>query len=94
MQETEIWPYEQVVYKRPRIRPAEWDAKLLGDFEIQMDHLISARRPDLVIVNKKENRLNSGIVRPNRPLRKLKVSEKRDKYRDLARETEKKNYET
>ena len=23
------------------------------DFEIQMDHLISARRPDLVIVNKK-----------------------------------------
>ena len=33
--------------------------KLLGDFEIQTDHKISARQPDLVIVNKKENRPNS-----------------------------------
>ena len=30
--------------------------KLLGDFEIKMDHLISARRPDLVIVNEEKNR--------------------------------------
>ena len=29
--------------------------KNLWDFEIQTDHLISARRPDLVIVNKKQN---------------------------------------
>ena len=29
--------------------------KLLWDFEVQMDHLISARRPDLIIINKKEN---------------------------------------
>ena len=28
--------------------------KLLWNFEIQTDHLISARRPDLVIINKKE----------------------------------------
>ena len=27
--------------------------KILWDFEIQMDHLISARWPDLMIVNKK-----------------------------------------
>ena len=27
--------------------------KILWDFEIQTDQLISARRPDLVIVNKK-----------------------------------------
>ena len=27
--------------------------KILRDFEIQTDHLISATRPDLVIVNKK-----------------------------------------
>ena len=34
----------------------------LWDFMIQMDHLISARRPDLVIANnKKENVLNSGL---------------------------------
>ena len=28
--------------------------KLLWDFEIQTDHLISARRPDLMVINKKE----------------------------------------
>ena len=28
--------------------------KLLWDFEIQTDHLISARRPNLIIINKKE----------------------------------------
>ena len=30
--------------------------QVLWDFEIQIDHLISARRPDLVIVNNKEKR--------------------------------------
>ena len=30
--------------------------KLLWDFELQTDHLIPARRPDLVIVHKKETR--------------------------------------
>ena len=36
--------------------------KLLWDFEIQTDHLISARRPDLVIVDKnKENRPNCAL---------------------------------
>ncbi len=28
--------------------------KLLRDFDIQMDHLIPARRPDLIIINKKK----------------------------------------
>ena len=28
--------------------------KLLWDFKIQTDHLISARRPDIVIINKKK----------------------------------------
>ena len=30
--------------------------KLLWDFKIQTDHLISAKRPDLVIVNIKKRR--------------------------------------
>ena len=30
--------------------------KLLWDFDIQMDHLISARRPDFIIINKKKKR--------------------------------------
>ena len=29
--------------------------KLLWDFDIHTDHLISTRRPDLIIINKKEN---------------------------------------
>ena len=30
--------------------------KLLRDFDIQTDHLISARRPDLIIINKQTNK--------------------------------------
>ena len=30
--------------------------KLLWDFDVLTDHLISARRPDLIIVNKKKKR--------------------------------------
>ena len=30
--------------------------KLLWDFDIQMDHLISARRPDQIIINKKKKK--------------------------------------
>ena len=29
--------------------------EILLDFEIQTDHLISARRPDLMLINKKKN---------------------------------------
>ena len=60
--------------------------KLLCDFEIQMDHLISARQPHIVIVNKKKRicwLVDFGI-----PV-KLKESERRDKYDDLARELKK-----
>ena len=36
--------------------------KILWDFDIQMDHLITARRPDLFTVNnKKENFANSKL---------------------------------
>ena len=30
--------------------------KLLWDFDIQTDHLISARRPDFIIINKKKKK--------------------------------------
>ena len=30
--------------------------KLLWDFDIQTDHLISARRPDLIVINNKKKR--------------------------------------
>ena len=42
--------------------------KILWNFEIQTDHLISARRPDLVLVNnKKKNPLSSGLSRAGGP---------------------------
>ena len=40
---------------------------LLWDFEIQMDHLISARRADLIIIIKKENLPNCGLCCPSGP---------------------------
>ena len=64
--------------------------KLLRNFNIQTDHPIPARRPDLIIINEKkkickivdfavqaENRIN------------LKECAKKDKYIDVAREVKK-----
>ena len=59
--------------------------KILWDFEIQTDHQISVRRSDLVIANKKENLLNSGLYRSVWPQNKTEEREKRDKYLDLAK---------
>ena len=64
--------------------------KLFWDFVLQTDHLILARRPDLIIINKKER--TSRIVDLPVPADhrvKLKECEKRDKYPDLARELKK-----
>ena len=60
--------------------------KHLWDFYIYTDHLISARRPDLIIINKKKR--NCKIVDfavPADHRIKLKECEKKDKYFDLAR---------
>ncbi len=69
--------------------------KLLWDFDIQTDHLISARRPDLIIVNNKKQKkkerickiVDFAVTADNRI--KLKECEKKDKYLDLARELKK-----
>ena len=64
--------------------------KILWDFEIQTNHLISARRQHLVIVKKKKkNLLNSRLFVPADHRVKLKESEKRHKYLDIARELKK-----
>ena len=64
--------------------------KLLWDFDIQTDHLISARRPDLIIIkktkNKKENLQICRFAVAAEPRIKLKKCEKKDKYLDLGRE--------
>ena len=57
--------------------------KFHKDFEIQTDHLISARRADLIIVKKKNRTCR--IV----DIVKSKECEKRDKYLDVARKFKK-----
>ena len=64
--------------------------KLLWDFDIQTDNLISARRPDLIVINKKKRTcktVDSAVLADYRI--KLKKSEKKDKYFNLARELKK-----
>ena len=66
--------------------------KLLWDFNIQTDHLIPVRRPDLIIINKKKKKRICKIVDfvvPADYRINLKESEKKDKYLDLARELKK-----
>ena len=64
--------------------------KLLLDFNIQTDHLIPARRPDLKIINKKKRicKIVDFAVPADHRIN-LKESEKKDKYLDLARELKK-----
>ena len=64
--------------------------KLLWDFDIQTDHLISARRPDFIIIDKIKRIckiVNFAVPTDHRI--KLKEYEKKDKYLDLARELKK-----
>ena len=70
--------------------------KLRWDFNIHTDHLISARRPDLIKINKKKKKKKKERIRkivyfavPADHRIKLKESEKKDKYSDLARELKK-----
>ena len=63
---------------------------LLWDFNIQTDHLIPARRPDLKIINKKKRicKIVDFAVPADHRI-KLKECAKMDKYLDLARELKK-----
>ena len=65
-------------------------ANIVSSILIHTDHLISARRPDLIIINK--NKLTCKIVDSPVPVVyriQLKECEKKDNYLDLARKLEK-----
>ena len=64
--------------------------KLQWDFNIQTDHLIPARRPDLIIINKRTRicKIVDFAVPADHRIN-LKEGEKKDKYLDLARELKK-----
>ena len=53
VQKIYIWPYWQIPYAQTESILENEVHKFLGDFEIQADPLILARKPDLVIINKK-----------------------------------------
>ena len=59
--------------------------KLLWDSDIKTGHLISARRPDLIIINKKKRicKIVDFAVSADHKI-KLKECEKKDKYLDIA----------
>ena len=60
--------------------------KLLWDFNTETDHLISVRIPDLIIINKKKRTFKIvDFTVPADHRIKLKESEKKDNYFDLAR---------
>ena len=61
--------------------------ELLWDFNIQTDHVIPARRPNLIIINKKKRifKIVDFAVPADHRIN-LKESEKKDKYLELARE--------
>ena len=64
--------------------------KLLWDFDIQTNPLISARRPDLIIVNKNKRIckiVNFAVPADHRI--KLKECKKKDKYLNLTRKLKK-----
>ena len=61
--------------------------KLLWDFSAQTDHEIGARRPDLIIIDKKNKRCQiRDVAIPEGVRVREKEDEKVEKYKDLVRE--------
>ena len=73
----------------PAVVPENDTHKLLWDYDLQTDHLISARRPDLIIIIKKREIAKLRTLLSWLTTIKLKESEKKDKYLDFARELKK-----
>ena len=77
--------------QNPTSHPQNDTCKLLWDFEIQMDHLILARRPELIIINKTKERDFAKLWTLLSQLTtvKLKESEIKDEYHELGKELQK-----
>ena len=59
----------------------------MWDFSIQTDHVIEARRPDLVVVDKKERSCKIiDFAVPGDSMIEEKEKDKIEKYQDLGRE--------
>ena len=79
-----------MVYAQRSTCPKNNSHKLQWDFDIHADHLILARRTDLIIINKKKRTCKIvDFAVPADHRIKVKECEKKDKYFDLARELKK-----
>ena len=66
------------------------DYKILWDFSIQTDHVIEARRPDFVVVHKKERSCKIiDFAVPGYSMIEEKEKDKIEKYQELGRELQK-----
>ena len=66
------------------------DYKLLWDFSVRTDHAIWARRPDLMIIDKRERSCQIiDVATPEDGREREKEHEKIEKYQDLARKSSK-----
>ena len=65
------------------------DHKILWDFSIRTDHEIEARRPDLLIINKRENNCQIiDVAIPDDGRVRAKEDEKVEKYQDSLEKSE------
>ena len=83
LQEIEIWPYYQIIYaQNPSLKNEKH--KTLWDFELQTDHPIPAKRPDIVRINKKKKKENLSTRRTTEwKSKKTKTENDREKERIL-----------
>ena len=66
------------------------NSKILWDMNIQTDHVIEARRPDMVVIDKAKNHCQIiDFAVPYDSRVEQKELEKKEKYQDLARELKK-----
>ena len=77
-----------MLYVQPSSNPGKWHTQTPMGLEIKTDHLISDRRPDLIYRNQQKKRTCKIVdfADPANHRIKLKESEKKNKYQDLATE--------
>ena len=65
----------------------DMEIEILWDFSIRTDHVIEARRPDLLVVDKKERSCKTiDFAVPGDSRIEEKQKDKTEKYQDLGRE--------
>ena len=75
-------------YEPERVLENE-DYKILWDFSVQTDHVIEARRPDLVVVDKERSCKVIDFAVPGDSRIEEKEKDKIEKYQDFGRELQK-----